>query len=560
MIDYGKPEDWVSSSAITDVYCPMCHGEMHQKGKFHCDKAFVLCSSCYDKYVVTNSPKPITEWSDELNGKHVVALEDHPEGWYNKGEVFTQVTNCNSKSKTMFECQNSKGDGWYLEYRLNGTPQFALTEESWELKGDSPKPLTKWSDDLEGKSVVALVDHGVIYKKGELFTELTGSSSGTNIFVCLDSIGIYRFFNFEIDGSVQFALAEEPQESQQNSLEPIAEWSKELEGKYIVGIPGMSRCGGERLFVLEIFNDGNDSYARCKRLSNGLDYNIRDCERFTLDKDQGEKMAVSDKLCFKCKKPADKILVLEGSTNDKEYVCDEHYNPVDIPIHILDHLVDMVDIDMEAEDTTSPVVDDTIPWFKFLFLGSSPSVTGQFIQEFTCSYAIKFKSGDMVEIPSPTGEGWTGNTVRYDFPHRYLSNTKDFPTLFKVNHDEGRIVFDEYKTRMHYEDARIIYRTDWTRTYMPAVTVEETYNHPLLPEPAPSNFWIEDHEVVYRKEDHSTEYPGADQRPPEPPWSGIWMEGHAPTVDENHSHDRCLGEVEYTVNESENLVCVRLGK
>lgn len=182
------------------------------------------------------------------------------------------------------------------------------------------------------------------------------------------------------------------------------------------------------------------------------------------------------------------------------------------------------------EDSTSQL-DSQCDW------EAAPSATLTKI-ETTYSAVLEFppqKPGgptETVEIPGPEGEDWESETERFDWPHKYFWNGTVKMNLagYQFAHKEGESLFREYHSRISFENARIVSITKYTRSYKSEVKEIETHGSSLPPEPEPSPFWIEDHEVVFRKENTGTHYPGSDRRKPEPEWSGIWMEGHAPRI------------------------------
>ena len=159
--------------------------------------------------------------------------------------------------------------------------------------------------------------------------------------------------------------------------------------------------------------------------------------------------------------------------------------------------------------------------------------------------------GLIIEIPAPkASDGW-GVAEEVDIYNNdealiVVNGTKGASWIrlgyktYYVNHQNGEIMLSEYEIMVDRTPTFIKSITKHQRTIQPPERYQNSEFFPSVPEPAPSNFWIENHEVVYRKLETMQlawctggplgEYPGADKRPPEPKWSGVWLEGHAPAI------------------------------
>jgi hypothetical protein len=110
----------------------------------------------------------------------------------------------------------------------------------------------------------------------------------------------------------------------------------------------------------------------------------------------------------------------------------------------------------------------------------------------THTAAFEFKDGTVIEIPEP-GEGWENNfCYEWPHPHKYVQDVvkKDqagsgFKTAgihsqyrFSINHESGRILFEEYAMRMHDEQARVIWVKEWERPETIIIIKEEKAQDP----------------------------------------------------------------------------------
>jgi hypothetical protein len=177
--------------------------------------------------------------------------------------------------------------------------------------------------------------------------------------------------------------------------------------------------------------------------------------------------------------------------------------------------------------------------------------------ETTHSAVLEFPNGEIIKIPEP-GEGWIEKII-WDEWHgkdykeseinawkeRVLEINRDYDKCetyivdddevqYQIVHHCGFVIVNEYENRINEEHPNINRLTRWTREVKPKVETIERYTQsefPMLEGPQPtSGFEIEDHKVVFRKQDTSTKYPGANKRAPDPKWSGVWLEGHAPPI------------------------------
>lgn len=104
--------------------------------------------------------------------------------------------------------------------------------------------------------------------------------------------------------------------------------------------------------------------------------------------------------------------------------------------------------------------------------------------ETTRSYVLEFPNGEIIQIPEPKEEGWTGEKMDYSksWPAKHW---KDFLWNYdSVKHLEGIIITNEYARRINAENPRVISWIDWTRTVKTETKKEEVYepyqNYPLL--------------------------------------------------------------------------------
>ena len=174
--------------------------------------------------------------------------------------------------------------------------------------------------------------------------------------------------------------------------------------------------------------------------------------------------------------------------------------------------------------------------------------------ETTHSATIQFHNGDIIEIPDPPkNEGWKKEIIFDKWseldPDDQRPHVTDagiavgifvdckalniYEECFGITHQAGCLVLREYVGRIQHRTPKILSLSRWTRTISSETDIApETYRNPLPPEPPPTNFWIANHEVVYLGQCKEADtYPGADRRLTDKPWSGVWMDKHAPKIE-----------------------------
>jgi len=164
------------------------------------------------------------------------------------------------------------------------------------------------------------------------------------------------------------------------------------------------------------------------------------------------------------------------------------------------------------------------------------------------------KFGEIIEIPPPEGEWYSFDIpvskegrwlerVRID---RYKKNgiTKLIPyqstrmkgKKFDVIHENGLIMANEYMTRTMDEEPFLLSLTQHIRKrVLDEVVPVETYSNilpdllpnELLPKPR-SQYWVENHELVWEKEDISFAYPRTEKCVSQRPRHDVWPIRHAP--------------------------------
>jgi len=178
------------------------------------------------------------------------------------------------------------------------------------------------------------------------------------------------------------------------------------------------------------------------------------------------------------------------------------------------------------------------------------------LTETTHSGSFRFTDGTIVEMFPPNGDDWKSETIldmwmprrkgqRKPQIWRFEDGTLDIslPSFeigkndeeyyAELNHDTAKMVAHEYRVRIDDEEPELIKLTRHTRAMVYHGNAgKESYRNPLPPEPPPTNLWIANHEVVYMGQCKEADtYPGADRRLTDKPWSGVWMDKHAPKIE-----------------------------
>ncbi len=401
------------------------------------------------------------------------------------------------------------------------------------------KPLTEWNENLVGRRVICITDKNPdILAKGTEVTVLSGINDpkgsrgvpGNFLKVRLpDSSGRYTWVNWFIS---DFALAPE-----QPSFE------------------GMSKASS----VAKIYEKDNawwwekDGYTVCARIGSNVknplpgiskwhsDYNVM------VKKPNGSNAPGCD-MCGSLSALGLSTIHI-GSTSYWETLKDLAGTQTKAPY---DHC-NLRNFD--GSDEYVNVISSKVANIINRSVNGKPmkQIYEEEVQvcEVTHSCTMKFPNGDVVEIPGPVGEGWKEEVIFDEWTERDADRNSPIITLAtkgkisikydrgykKVQyaviwHELGVVMLREYENRIIQTIPTLISLTKYTREAPTATSQDEveTYRNPLPPEPPPSKFWVENHEVVWRKKDTSTVYPGADKRPPEPKGSGIWLECHAPAI------------------------------
>lgn len=554
--NYGKPSDWVEYKGNTK--CFHCRDiraswESREEGGELANEtmcADFLCDSCHEKYVVkpykrTQEPMVITACEcgnrarlREMPGlcrvdcKSCGEFVESTMGYRVAIEIWNERKPIPKSPKyqgkcTYPHCENTAT----LETILGSEREICHICHSYyniEPGRYSPIPEGGPCRDMDGV-VLTLERPTCTGKVGDLFhvsgrirNEVRGLWEGQNPLKWSESC-------FSLDCfAVPAAVMEET--TVVDGLEPLRKCGDDIAGKTLVVVAEVSASGktvpmGTECVAIRKMGNRNvyvdfadDSYGK------GTWF----IDLFALAPEEKPT-------CCKCDGPAN--MKITGGMGD--YICENCYDSNEKPAGVTVTFIDGGLTKEEAREVAMDIVRRRRKprWED----GKMPTTTMEdemeMVHESTHSCLLKFPCGERVEILPPEGEGWK-ETVVWDeskWPHRYSRTVADL--ALKFSHEKGKLLMLEYGKRLLEENARFVSLSEWNRRYeKPVKPVVETYKNALAPEPPPSNFWVENHEVTWERDESKDLpskrlfYPNHHERPAEPKWSGIWLQGHAPAA------------------------------